>query len=194
MYLGNSIAIILGVILVILIIVFVTIFSFVSINCKKCYNPPLPVSSSLSYSCLNYFFEQIYPQFIGNNIVGSSVFQGCSVSISDNGNVVLSGAVNDNNGVGAAYVFINQNGNYIQYGPKLVGSDYIGQSFQGYGVAISGDGMTIAIGGVEDNNGVGAVWIFVLSLSTFQYVQQGPKLVASNAIGNAYQGSSVRKK
>jgi uncharacterized protein YdbL (DUF1318 family) len=76
-----------------------------------------------------------------------------------------------------------------QQGPKLVGTGAVGQSDQGYSVALSADGSTAIVGGLGDNSGIGAAWVFTRSGSVWS--QQGTKLVASDAVGNAEQGISV---
>jgi hypothetical protein len=69
-----------------------------------------------------------------------------------------------------------QSGPWIQQGPKMVGSDALGQSAQGESVAVSGDGNTAIVGGPSDNNGtLGATWVFTRSNGTWS--QQGPKLI-----------------
>ena len=65
---------------------------------------------------------------------------------------------------------------------------------QGWSVAISHDGNTVAFGGPYDNGGlsggVGAVWIFVRD-NMGNWAQQGPKLVGSGNVGGSSQGYSV---
>ena len=56
-------------------------------------------------------------------------------------------------------------------------------------MALSADGNTAVVGGPGDNSGVGAVWVFTRSGSTWK--QQGSKLVATGAVGSAGLGSSV---
>lgn len=76
-----------------------------------------------------------------------------------------------------------------QQGNKLVGTGNSGGSNQGWAVALSADGNTLAIGGQSDGGGVGACWIF--NRSNGIWTQQGSKLVGSGATGNASQGHSV---
>jgi hypothetical protein len=85
---------------------------------------------------------------------------GSSVALSADGNTAVLGGPADNGNVGAAWVFARSNGAWSQEGPKLVGSNAVGQSLQGSSVAISGDGQTIAVGGLGDSSGVGAAWVF----------------------------------
>jgi hypothetical protein len=52
-----------------------------------------------------------------------------------------------------------------QQGNKLVGTGAVGTALhnaeQGWSVALSADGNTAIVGGPFDNNGNGAVWVFV---------------------------------
>ena len=48
-------------------------------------------------------------------------------------------------------------------------------------MSLSSDGHLLAVGGPWDNNGIGAVWIFVSDGSTGSYHQMGDKLVGSTA-------------
>lgn len=111
-----------------------------------------------------------------------------SVAISTDGNTAIVGWSGDNNNKGAAWIFIRDGNNWIQQGPKLVGSGAIGASWQGYSVSLSADGNTAAIGGEYDNN-YGAVWIF--KRTGEKWSQEASKLVGSGAIGNPNQGYSV---
>src|SRR5262245_38638670 len=78
---------------------------------------------------------------------------------------------------------------FTQNGPKLVGSNVVGSAFQGFSVALSGDGHTAIVGGPFDNAGAGAVWVFTRSGGA--WTQQGLKLVGADAVGAAEQGWSV---
>ena len=78
---------------------------------------------------------------------------------------------------------------FIQQGPKLVGTGSVPPTGQGVSVAISADGNTLAVGGPADNSDTGAVWVFVRSAGS--WIQQGGKLIGSGAVGFAHQGSSV---
>jgi len=128
----------------------------------------------------------------GNKLVDSTaignILQGCSVSLSFDGNTALIGGSGDNNGIGATWVFTRSGGIWTQ-GSKLVGANFIGIGHQGSSVSISADGNTAIIGGPQDNNDTGAIWIF--NNSGGVWAQQGNKLVGTGAIGNAAQGFSV---
>ena len=108
------------------------------------------------------------------NIGGHQSYQGYSVGISADGNTAIVGGEWDNNTVGASWIYQRSDGVWSQVGSKLVGSGLSGGSQQGCAVAISGDGMTVVIGGNNDAPNYGSAWIFVLHGTT--WVQQGNKL------------------
>ena len=114
--------------------------------------------------------------------------QGCAVALSSDGNTAIVGGGLDNNLTGAAWVFTRSGGIWTQQGSKLVGSGGTVPSYQGGAVALSSDGNTAIVGGPEDNNKKGAVWVFTRSGGV--WTQQGGKLLG---IGGAYasQGWAV---
>ena len=83
--------------------------------------------------------------------------QGQSVALSSDGNTALVGA----HWGDAVWVFARSDGGWSQQGSKLVGTGAIGQASQGASVALSSDGNTALVGGVYDNAGAGAAWVFV---------------------------------
>jgi hypothetical protein len=70
----------------------------------------------------------------------------------------------------------------------LVGTGYIGASYQGQSVALSADGNTAVVGGYGDNSNRGAVWVYTRSGTT--WTQQGSKLVGT---GVPYPNLYVRQ-
>jgi hypothetical protein len=52
---------------------------------------------------------------------------------------------------------------FSQQGPKLVGTGAVFVAEQGSSVSPSGDGNTAILGGLDDNNGVGAAWVYTRS-------------------------------
>jgi hypothetical protein len=128
----------------------------------------------------------------GGKLAGSdasgSAQQGFSVALSGDGNTALIGGPFDNNGMGAAWVFIRVGG-WTQYRSKLVGSFASAASKQGLSVALSSDASTILIGGPYDTAGdSGAAWVFTLA-NDGTWTQQ-TKL--SDEFGSgAMQGSGV---
>ncbi|MGA2095799.1 MAG: Ig-like domain repeat protein [Candidatus Acidiferrum sp.] len=129
----------------------------------------------------------------GGKLAGSDVTgvaeMGYSVAISADGNTVAFGGHNDNVSLGAVWVFTRSNGVWSQQGSKLVGTGATGNGNQGSSVALSGDGNTLAEGGVGDNGDVGAIWVFTRNSGV--WTQQGSKLVGSGALGSAENGYEV---
>jgi hypothetical protein len=133
----------------------------------------------------------------GNKLVGAGAAgsgfsqganQGLSVAISADGNTAIVGGAADSP-YGAAWVFTRSDGAWSQQGGKLVGAGAVGGAKQGWSVAISGDGNTAIVGGLGDNWGVGAAWVFTRSDGAWS--QQGGKLIGTGAVGGAQQGGSV---
>ena len=109
------------------------------------------------------------------------------LAISGDASTVIVAASLDTSGAGGAFIFINNAGVWSQQGGHLVVSGAIGAP--GFSaVALSADGNTALISGSADNGGVGATWVFTRSGGAWT---QQAKLVGSNAIGNAGQGTAV---
>jgi hypothetical protein len=129
----------------------------------------------------------------GDKLVGTDVAgiagQGVSVALSRDGNTAIVGAYNDDGGTGAAFVYSRSGGVWTQQGSKLVGTGAVGSAFQGSSVGLSADGNTAIVGGVGDNAGVGAVWVFVRTGNSWS--QQGSKLVGADVVGTPEFGVSV---
>jgi len=90
---------------------------------------------------------------------------------------------------GAAPAAAQPAAQWRQRQPKLFGSGSLENPYQGSSVAISRDGQTAIIGGIGDNSGIGAAWIWIKTATG--WVQQGPKLVGSGGSGLSHQGSAV---
>jgi hypothetical protein len=133
-------------------------------------------------------FTQQGSKLVGSGASGAAV-QGWSVALSADGNTALVGGFEDNSGTGAAWVYARNGGLWTQQGSKLVGSGGIGAAVQGVSVALSGDGNTAIVGGFDDNSKIGAAWVYTRANGV--WTQQGSKLLASDAVGNAQQGNSV---
>jgi len=128
----------------------------------------------------------------GSKLIGSggpTSYFGTSVSLSADGNTALIGAPGENNHIGAVYVFTRTAGVWTQQGPRLIGTGNTGNSNQGSSVSLSVDGNTALIGGCNDNNLTGAIWVFTRSGGV--WTQQGSKLVGSGYVGSSYQGFSL---
>ncbi len=130
-------------------------------------------------------------KLVGIGAVGTSSYQAVAVSISADGNTAMVGAPSDNNGIGASWIFVRNGSGWIQQA-KLIGSGAVNVpvgASQGAGVCLSADGNTAIIGGVSDNDGDGAAWIFTRTSGT--WTQQGSKLMGSDAAAPADQGNAV---
>src|SRR5262245_101571 len=73
---------------------------------------------------------------------------------------------------------------FLQQGPKLVGSGGISATDQGASVAVSADGNTAIIGGRYDNDTFGAAWIFTRLNGVWS--QQGNKLVGNGGVKDSF--------
>jgi hypothetical protein len=129
----------------------------------------LDVGAAWVYTRSNGVWTQQGNKLVGAGAVGSAA-QGWSVALSADGNTVIMGGPYDAGGViGAAWVFTRSNGVWTQLGNKLIGTGVVidrDQALQGYSVALSGDGNTAIIGGINDNGQlgatrIGAAWVFV---------------------------------
>jgi hypothetical protein len=99
-------------------------------------------------------------KLVGNDAIGAAT-QAISVALSGDGNTAVIGGQFDNGSVGAAWVFIrNGAGVWTQQGAKLVGTGVVGTPRQGWSVALSTDGNTTLVGGLSDDSGAGAAWVF----------------------------------
>ena len=120
---------------------------------------------------------------------------GNAVSISDDGNTAIIGALNSAPGgstvAGSAYIFTRSGSTWSQQA-KLLASDKEDFDQFGWSVSISGsDGNTAIVGApTEDTNGsnAGSAYIFTRSGSTWS---QQAKIQASNAGSGDYFGESV---
>ncbi len=127
-------------------------------------------------------------KLMATGAVGTSA-QGKSVAVSADGSTAAVGAPLDNNGAGAVWVYARINGRWTQQA-RLLGSDVSKEvASQGSSVALSADGNTLIIGGMDDNKGTGAMWIFVRANGV--WTQQGPKQWGTVLLGIAHQGVSV---
>ena len=133
-------------------------------------------------------WNQQGPKLVGTDAVGVAN-QGYSVSVSADGNTAIVGGCLDNGNAGAAWVFARSGGVWSQQGPKLVGTGAVGTVEQGYSVAMTADGNTAVVGGLNDSGGAGAAWVYTRSGGVWS--QQGAKLVGTGAAGKAYEGFSV---
>jgi hypothetical protein len=122
-----------------------------------------------------------------------------SVALSEDGDTAMVGGWDDDSGKGAAWVFTRSDGIWTQQGEKLVGdctgsctnegTGETGEGRFGVSVALSADGDTAMIAGLDDNSTRGAVWLFTRSGST--WTQQGEKLTGGGEAGEGEFGTNV---
>jgi len=148
----------------------------------------------------NGVWTQQGAKLTGSGGVGYTAGQGCSVSVSADGNTLVEGGSKDaysqGAGQGAMWVFTRKNGVWSQQGPKLISHDAVYAS-QGTSVAISGDGNTFVEGGPTNNGSEGGIWIFTRTGDV--WTAQGGWIYGFGDIGNTnypvwdpvLQGSSV---
>ncbi len=123
---------------------------------------------------------------------------GYSVSLSANGTTALVGGFADNGNAGAAWIFTQSGGSWVQDGAKLVadcasscaneGTGESGQGEFGKRVALDGAGDLALVGAPADNSGVGAAWVFAPSGGAWS---QQSELTGSGESGAAQFGFSV---
>lgn len=121
-------------------------------------------------------------KLVASDSIGSSN-QGSSVSLF--GNLLAVGGPFDDTGVGATWIFERVEGFWVQK-QKLIATETNGYASQGTSVSLYNN--TVAIGGIDDNEGTGATWIFKKINNI--WVEQ-TKLVGSEYIYGSQQGASV---
>jgi hypothetical protein len=107
----------------------------------------------------------IWSQQTGNKLTGigetgTGQF-GSTISLSADGNTLVTGASNDNAGIGAIWVFTRSGGIWSSQGSKMTGTGETGTGQFGNTVSLSADGAALAVGGYNDNAGIGATWVFI---------------------------------
>jgi hypothetical protein len=117
----------------------------------------------------------------GSGETGDGMF-GWSVALAADGSTALIGGPFDAGNKGAAWVFTRSGESWDQQGGKLTGGGETGDGVFGFGVALAADGSTALIGGLLDDGGKGAAWVFTRSGESWN--QQGAKLTASGESGS----------
>jgi hypothetical protein len=138
-------------------------------------------------------------KLVGDNAANPAL-QGYAVAISFDGNTVaISGALDNSKthdcGIGAVWIFtrVVETNTWTQQGEKLVGTGYVAPSCQGFSLAMSADGNTLASGAYADASYTGAVWVFTRDPTTQVWSQSGEKLVGAfpTSSKQTRQGNSV---
>jgi len=94
----------------------------------------------------------------GGEEIGKGSF-GLGAALSSDGNAALIGGRDDNEHIGAAWRFTRSGGTWTEQ-QKLTGGEEIGKGLFGLGIGLSADGQTALVGGMWDNNEIGAAWAF----------------------------------
>jgi hypothetical protein len=123
----------------------------------------------------------------GSGQSGFAGFGESGVALSSDGNTALIGGFKDNESVGAVWVFTRSGATWTQRA-KLTGGGENGKGGFGSAVALSSNGNTALIGGLKDNESVGAVWVFKRSGTTWT---QQAKLTGGGEIGKGSFGAGV---
>ena len=114
--------------------------------------------------------------------------QGTSVTVSADGKTLAFGGPADSGGPGAAWVFTSNGPGWTQQGSKLVGTGVTGAgASQGFGVAISADAGTLAVGGYGDNSTAGATWVFTQPIL---FVTPTSNITAVGGVGGPFSPPS----
>jgi hypothetical protein len=142
-----------------------------------------------------FYYTQVgaVPATTANVGSGSSgtAQQGISIALSNDGLTLAVGGNTDNTNIGAVWVFTRSTATsttWTQQGSKLVGTGGVGTPKQGTSVALSADGNYLVVGGSNDNGGIGAVWVWTRSGSTWT---QQTKIVPTGYTGTPAFGSAV---
>src|SRR5262249_19571612 len=102
------------------------------------------------------------------------------------GNTALIGGGNDNNKVGAAWVFTRSGSTWTQQGPKLTGSGETGGGQLGHSVPLPADGNLAPVGAGAAPATVGCVWTLTRAGATRS--RSGSRLGGAEEIGAGHVG------
>lgn len=125
------------------------------------------------------------PRLVASDGAASDQF-GCSTAVSNDGNTVAVGAVQNASNKGAVYVFTRSGSTWNQL-PKIAASDGAPDDYFGLSIALSGDGKTLVAGALGHASSQGAVYVYVWSGSAWEQ-KAGP--VTAGSAGDQF-GRSV---
>ena len=116
------------------------------------------------------------------------------LSLSVSGSTIVAGAAGNNDGQGAAYVFVEPaagwSGSHSQKA-KLTASD--GRAQDGLGAAVAINGNTIVAGAQKRSNDTGLAYVFVEPASGWKNMTQTGELSASNIAQGDFFGNASRR-
>jgi hypothetical protein len=112
--------------------------------------------------------------------------QGSAVAMSADGTILVVGAPFNNNSIGTIWVYGYDSATqlWVSVAGPLGPDDNTGTSHFGSSVAVSANGLVIAVGGPHDATPAGAAWIFVFDGLT-TWTQQGSKLIVGLHLGTS---------
>jgi hypothetical protein len=110
-----------------------------------------------------------------------TTFNAAAVALSADAGTALVGNAADNSGAGAAWVFVQSGGAWVQQGAALGGSAPTGPAGFGGATALSSNGDVAAIGAPFDACNDGAAYLFARSGTT--WTQQSAKLTSIGLLG-----------
>lgn len=142
------------------------------------------------YKYTNNTWQKVSPSLNGKGATGLAR-QGFSVFINYNGNTIFVGGPTDTYGKGAVWVYALSDGKWTLQ-QKLVPTGDVGSPpYFGSSISSTWDGNRVVIGGPNDNNGMGASWIFERDKKG-KWTQAGNKIVATGGTGTRQlQGTSI---
>lgn len=149
------------------------------------------------YSEITRSYEEKQKIIIDGGSTTSFEGQGIAVACNSDATWLAVGAPVANNRVGYVGIFQRDTSlNTLMQQTVVTGAAFGGTTPEiGRSVALSSDGLTLAIGGPLDEDGfsnlAGATWIFVRNATTGVWSQQGAKLVGTGYVGDSKQGTSV---
>lgn len=112
-----------------------------------------------SFARVSGNWTQLGSKLVGSGASGNAA-QGSSVAVSGDGMTALIGGLGDNGYLGAAWTFTRKGATWTQLGAKLAGTDAVTNAYQGNSVALSDNGATAIVAGMQDSLNQGAAWIY----------------------------------
>jgi hypothetical protein len=135
-------------------------------------------STSWSFNWYYLYLFSFNILYIGTGGIGIQQNQGVSVSLSSDGSILAFGANNDNNSLGAFYIYQRNSNVWTQYGPKVQGPE-TGVGF-GYSLSLNGDGSLIAVSSIYSNPDFGIIFVYQNISNYYQFYQSMIPLDSSN--------------
>lgn len=114
--------------------------------------------------------------------------QGYTVALSGDGKILAIGAPSDNNKKGAVLIYRCTEKVCTQDHEKIVAHDAGDNAQQGFSLALSSDGKTLAVSGIGDDSSRGAVWIYTYDGT---WKQQGEKMIGAEISAKDQFGYSI---